>query len=296
VRSLLFVPGDSPAKLDKALASGADVLLVDLEDSVGGEAKAKARDTAREFLLAARAREGRPRLFVRVNGLETGLTDADLDAVMQAAPEGVLLPKSLTGADIQHVAAKLAVREAENELPDGVTRILALATESGQALFGMASYRRCSHRLAGLAWGAEDLAADLGAETNRLPDGSYADPYRLARTLTLAAAAAAQVVAIDTVYTAFRDTEGLRREAEQARRDGFGAKLAIHPAQVPVINEVFTPTPEAVARARRIVAAFADNPGCGVISLDGTMLDLPHLKQAERLLSRADGPTEGPAG
>jgi citrate lyase subunit beta/citryl-CoA lyase len=286
MRSLLFVPGDSPAKLDKAMGSGADVLLVDLEDSVRGEAKARARLTARDFLMTARAQESRPRLYVRVNGLDTGLTDADLDAVMQAGPEGVLLPKSLTGADIQHLAAKLAVREAENELEDGATRILALATESGQALFAMGSYRRSSHRLAGLAWGAEDLAADLGAESNRLPDGAYADPYRLARALTLAAAAAAEVVAIDGVYTAFRDTEGLRREAEQARRDGFGAKLAIHPAQVPVINAVFTPTPEAIARARRIVDAFAADPARGVVAVDGTMLDMPHLKQAERLLAR----------
>lgn len=286
MRSLLFVPGDNPSKLDKAMASGADVLLVDLEDSVGGNAKARARDTARDFLLSARERQGRPRLYVRVNGLDSGLTDADLDAVMEAGPEGILLPKSLTGADIQHLAAKLAVREAEYDLPDGATRVLALATESGQALFGMGSYRRCSHRLTGLAWGAEDLAADLGAETNRRPDGRYSDPYRLARTLTLAAAAAAQVVAIDTVHTAFRDLEALRAEAEQARSDGFGAKLAIHPAQVPVINEVFTPAPDAIARAKRIVAAFAAEPGRGVIALDGTMLDLPHLKQAERLLAR----------
>jgi citrate lyase subunit beta/citryl-CoA lyase len=287
MRALLFVPGDSARKLDKAMQSGADVLIVDLEDSVSREGKESARLTARDFLREAMPSAGRPTIYVRVNGLESGLADGDLDAVMSHGPDGILLPKAIAGADVQHLAAKLAVREAEHDLPDGATRIIALATETARSLFGMGSYRGCSHRLAGLAWGGEDLAADLGAESNRLPDGTYADPYRLARSLTLVAAAAAEVPAIDTVFTDFRDLNGLRAEAEAARRDGFAAKLAIHPDQVAVIREVFTPTPEALAHARRIVDAFAAQPGRGVVALDGRMYDIPHLRQAERLLARA---------
>ena len=182
---------------------------------------------------------------------------------------------------------KLAVREAENGLADGSTRILAIATESARALFGFASYIGASWRLEGLAWGGEDLAADLGAETNRLPDGAYAGPYALARTLTLVGAVAAEAQPIDAVYTRFRDLDGLRAEALAARRDGFEAKMAIHPAQVAVINEAFSPSAELLARARAIVAAFAAAPEAGVVALDGAMLDLPHLKQAKRLLKIA---------
>src|SRR5919202_1056978 len=240
MRSLLFVPGDSPRKLAKGLESGADALILDLEDSVGPDAKAEARGVTARVLAEAGAN---PLLFVRVNALDTGLTDADLDAVLPGRPHGVVLPKAVSGADVP--------------------------------------------RLDGLAWGGEDLSADIGAETNRLPDGSYAEPYRLARTLTLVAAAAAEAQAIDTVFTNFRDPEGLRREAELAVRDGFTAKMAIHPAQVPVINEAFTPSPDAVRRAEAVVAAFAREPGAGVVGLDGRMLDRPHLRQAQRLLDRA---------
>jgi len=286
MRSLLFVPGDTPKKLDKGLASGADVLLVDLEDSVAPPAKPAARETARDFIAAAKAQPGRPLLYVRVNALDSGHIDADLDVVMQAGPDGIMLPKSTSGVDVQHLAAKLAVREAENALPDGATRIVAIATETARSLFHMGTYAGASHRLAGLTWGAEDLAADLGAETNRLADGSYADPYRLARTLALAAAHAGELTAIDTVYTDFRNDAGLEAETQAARRDGFSAKMAIHPAQVPIINAVFTPSPEAVAHARRIVEAFAADPGAGVIGLDGKMIDRPHLRQAQRVLAR----------
>lgn len=289
MRSLLFVPGDNARKLEKGLDSGADALLLDLEDSVSLEAKAAARAQVRAFLGEVRERPGRPRLFVRINALDSGLVDADLDEVMPAAPDGIMLPKSISGVDVQHLAAKLAVREAESGLPDGATRVIAIATETARSLFHMGTYRGASHRLAGLTWGAEDLAADLAAETNRLPDGGYADPYRLARTLTLFAAHAAEVDPIDTVFTAFRDEAGLRSEAEQARRDGFGGKMAIHPAQVPVINAVFTPSPEAIAHARAIVEAFTREPDKGVISIDGKMIDRPHLRQAERILARAGG-------
>ncbi len=287
MRSLLFVPGDDEKKLAKALASGADALIVDLEDSVALSAKPAARATAAAFLREARALAPRPRLFVRVNPLDGGLADADLEAVMPAAPDAIVLPKSLGGASVQQLGAKLAVHEAEHGLADGATRILAIASETARALFGFESYIGCSRRLEGLAWGGEDLSADLGAETNRLPDGAYAAPYQLARTLTLIGAVAAGVSAIDAVATNFRDAEGLRAEALGARRDGFTAKMAIHPAQIPVINEVFTPSAEALAHARAVIAAFAAAPGAGVVSLDGEMLDLPHWTRAKKALARA---------
>ena len=286
MRSALFVPGDDERKLAKALLSGADALIVDLEDSVAHSAKERARAIAADFLRAAASQNPRPRLFLRVNPLESGLTDADLDAVMPSAPEGILLPKSLGGASVQQLGVKLAVREALFGLGDGATRIVAIATESARALFGMDSYRGCSQRLEGLAWGGEDLSADLGAESNRLPDGAYAGPYSLARNLALLSATAANVAPIDSVFTNFRDQEGLRNEAIAARRDGFWTKMAIHPAQIPVINEVFTPTPEALARARAIIAAFDAAPGAGVVALDGEMLDRPHQLRAQRTLAR----------
>ena len=287
MRSLLFVPGDDVKKLARALTSGADALIVDLEDSVAEARKPAARACAAAFLAESRRLATCPRLYVRVNPLASGLTAADLGAVFPAAPDGVVLPKCLGGADVQRLGANLAVREAEHGLIDGSTRIVAIATESARALFGFASYRGASGRLEGLAWGGEDLSADIGAETNRLPDGAYAAPYALARTLTLVGAVAAEARPIDAVYTNFRDLDGLRAEALAARRDGFVAKMAIHPAQVPIINEVFSVSPEAIARARAVVAAFEAAPGAGVVALDGEMLDLPHLKRAKRLLDSA---------
>jgi citrate lyase subunit beta/citryl-CoA lyase len=286
MRSALFVPGDDEKKLAKALASAADALIVDLEDSVAYAAKARARSIAAEFLRAAASQTPRPRLFLRVNPLESGLTDADLDAVMPAAPECIVLPKSMGGASVQQLGVKLAVREALFGLADGATRIVAIATESARALFGVESYCECSARLEGLAWGGEDLSADLGAESNRLPDGAYAGPYFLARNLTLLGATAAGVTPIDSVFTNFHDLEGLRAEAIGARRDGFWAKMAIHPAQISVINEVFTPTAEALDRANAIIAAFEAAPGAGVVALDGEMLDKPHQLRAQRMLAR----------
>ncbi|MGN6095066.1 MAG: HpcH/HpaI aldolase/citrate lyase family protein [Bosea sp. (in: a-proteobacteria)] len=287
MRSLLFVPGDSPKKQQKGLESGADALILDLEDSVALDAKPQARAITLDFLRTARALPSRPRLIVRINGLTTGLSEADLDAVMPGAPDAIMLPKSEGGIDVGHLAAKIAVREAEADLPDGATGILPIATENGKGVFGLGTYARASHRLMALTWGAEDLSADLGAETNRLEDGSYADPYRLARTLTLFGASAAQVDAIDSVFTNFRDEAGLRAECVAARRDGFTGKMAIHPAQVAPINEVFAPSPEALAKAEQIIALFAANPGAGVIGLHGEMLDRPHLIRAERLVTRA---------
>ncbi len=286
MRSLLFVPGDSRKKLDKALTSGADVLLIDLEDSVDLGAKENARRTTSDFIAEHRRDTERPRLYVRVNGLTTGMIDVDLDGVMKAAPDGIVLPKAVGGADVAHLGAKLAVREAEFGLDDGATRILAIATENAAGVFALGTFAGASHRLMGLTWGGEDLSADLGAETNRSEDGAYTDPYRLARSLTLFGAAAAGVDAVDSVFTNFRDMEGLAAECRTARRDGFVAKMAIHPAQVPVINEAFTPSAEAIERAKAVIEAFKANPGAGVVGINGEMLDRPHLLRAERILKR----------
>ena len=287
MRSLLFVPGDSPKKLEKGMNSGADVLLIDLEDSVALDSKAEARSITAAFLSEQGKDTERPRLFVRVSGLTTGLIDADLDGVMRSAPDGIVLPKAVGGADVAHLGAKLAVREAEFGLVDGATRILAIATETAAGVFALGTFAGASHRLMGLTWGGEDLSADLGAETNRGEDGTYTDPYRLARSLTLLGAAAAGVDAIDSVFTNFRDMAGLEAECRAARRDGFVAKMAIHPAQVPVINEAFTPSPEAVERAQAVIEAFKAHPGAGVVGVNGEILDRPHLLRAERLLRRA---------
>lgn len=287
LRSLLFVPGDDERKLAKALASGADALLIDLEDSVSAARKPAARGLAASFIRASLAIPARPRLFVRINAHATGLVGDDLDAVMPAGPDGVMLPKSQSGDDVSLLSAKLAVREAENALPDGRTAIIAIATETARSLFHMGSYVGVSQRLAGLTWGAEDLSADLGAQASRLDDGTYADPYRLARALCLLAACAAEAAPIDTVFTNFRDMQGLRAECLAARRDGFSGKMAIHPDQVEVINAAFTPSESAVARARRIVELFAADPDAGVIGLDGEMLDRPHLRRAQRTLDAA---------
>jgi citrate lyase subunit beta / citryl-CoA lyase len=283
MRSLLFVPADSAKKLDSAMRSGADALIVDLEDSVAPDNKATARASAAAFLKNATAR---PYMIVRVNSLQTGLTDADLDAVVPAKPDAIMLPKAEGGASVMHADAKLAVREAINGLPDGHIKILPIATETAASLFLAGTFGGASARLLGLTWGAEDLSAELGAQTNRDAQGRFLDPYRLARALCLVGASAAQVPAIDTVYVDFRDSDGFRRECEEALRDGFTGKMAIHPAQVPIINEVFTPSAEAIARAKAVIDAFAANPGAGVVNIGGVMFDQPHLTRAKRLLDR----------
>jgi citrate lyase subunit beta/citryl-CoA lyase len=287
MRSALFVPGDSSAKLAKAMGAGADALILDLEDSVAAERKQAARETTLAFLQDARKKESCPALMVRVNALDTGLIDADLDGIAAGRPDAIVLPKAEGGAAIAHLDAKLTAREAIHGLPDGEIGIVAIATETARALFVAGTYGGASPRLTGLSWGAEDLSADLGAETNRDGEGRFTEPFRLARNLCLAAAAAAKIQAIDTVFVDFRDPAGLKREAEEARRDGFTGKLAIHPGQVQTINEVFTPSPAAITKARAVIAAFAQNPGAGVVGIEGVMYDRPHLERAKRLLARA---------
>jgi citrate lyase subunit beta / citryl-CoA lyase len=286
MRSFLFTPADSAKKLEKAMTSGADAVIVDLEDSIAFDGKARARDSAAAFLKETVAVKSRPYLLVRVNGLQTGLTDADLDAIVPARPDAVMLPKAEGGASVVHADAKLAAREAQNNLPDGHIKIVALATETAAALFLTGTFSGSSARLTGLTWGAEDLSAELGAQANRDAAGRFLDPYRLARVLCLAGAASAQIPAIDTVYVDFRNSEGFRRECEEACRDGFLGKMAIHPAQVPIINEVFAPSADALARAQSIIDAFAAQPGAGVVGIGGLMFDRPHLARAEQLLAR----------
>src|SRR5215471_3884639 len=287
MRSLLFVPADSPGKLGKALDCGADALILDLEDSVAPERKEAARAGAAAFLAQTLAMQERPRLIVRVNGLATGLIDDDLAAVVPARPDAIMLPKAEGGPSVVHADAKLCAREALHGLAEGAIQIVAIATETALALFVAGTYRGASPRLAALTWGAEDLSAELGAEANRDAQGRFLDPYRLARTLCIAAAAAANAPALDTVYVDFRNHAGLRRECEEARRDGFIGKMAIHPGQVATINDVFTPGPDAIARAQAIITAFAAAPGAGVVGIGGVMYDRPHLAKAERLLARA---------
>jgi len=287
MRSLLFTPADGGKKLDKALTCGADAVIVDLEDSIASNRKGQARASAAAFLKAAAGEAKRPFLCVRINGLATGLIDADLDAVVQAGPDAIMLPKAEGGAALLHADAKLSAREAIAGLTHGHIKIIVMAIETAAGLFLAGTFRQKSARLIGVSWGAEDLAAELGAETNREADGRYTAPYVLARTLCLAAAATAEVQPIETIYMDYRDTEGLKRDSETARRDGFTGRLAIHPLQVPIINEVFTPSAAALANARAIVAAFAASPGAGVVGIEGVMYDRPHLARAQQLIARA---------
>jgi citrate lyase subunit beta/citryl-CoA lyase len=286
MRSLLFVPADGGPKLDKAMASGADAVILDLEDSIAPERKSHARAAALEYLKAAKAKKDRPRLLVRINGLDTGMTDADLDAVVAGAPDAVLFPKAEGGATVTHLDAKLTAREAIAGLPEGSIKILAQTVESAMGLFTAGTYRNSSARLIGMTWGPEDLSSELGAEANREADGTLTEPYRLARSYCLFGAAAAKVPAIETIHVNFRDADVLRRDTEMARRDGFTGRLAIHPAQVPVINEVFTPTQDQIEKAKALVAAFAAQPGAGTIGIGGKMYDRPHLLRAQALLAR----------
>ena len=285
MRSLLFVPGHDERKLAKALESGADALIVDLEDSVPDAGKPRARSVCAEFVTAHRDRLP---LFVRVNALSTSMLLDDLAAVVRTRPDGIVLPKCEGVRDVARVEAYLEALERRDGVPGGALRILAIATETAAALFEMGSYAHAGPRLCALMWGGEDLAADVGAMTNR-SDGVYSPPFALARSLCLFGATAAGVPAVDSVYTDFRDEQGLRAEAEAAVAAGFGAKAAIHPAQVAVINAAFTPDAAALERARAIVAAFAAQPGAGAVNLGGRMFDRPHLRAAERLLERAQG-------
>jgi len=276
LRSLLFVPGDRPDRMEKALGSGADALILDLEDAVAASAKPEARQAVRAFL----ERERSTALWVRINPLDGAEAERDLDAVLAGSPGGIVLPKAEGGASVAELARRLGERG------DVAAQIIAIATETPAAIFQLGTYGG-AERLAGLTWGAEDLPAAIGASTSREEDGRYTPPYELARSLCLFGAAAAGVAPIETVYPAFRDLEGLAAYAARARRDGFTGMMAIHPAQVPVINAAFTPSAAEIEHARAVVAAFEANPGAGALSLDGKMIDRPHLVQAQRMLAAA---------
>jgi len=274
-RSWLFVPADSNKKMMKALASEADAVIFDLEDSVAPAHKA----LARELLgLLPERRDGEPERWVRINPIGTDAHDEDLDILDDLAIDGVVLPKCENGDDVADFCAAYAPRH----LP-----VHAIVTETAASLFGLLSYREAGSSLAAMSWGAEDLSAALGAASKYAANGELAFTYKLARSLCLAGAVAAEVQPVDGVFADFRDEEGLRAEAETAAREGFTGKLAIHPAQVAIINAAFTPSEQDVAHARAIVAAFEAQPDAGVLSVDGKMVDLPHLTQARRVLERA---------
>ena len=282
-RSMLFVPGDADRKIERGLASGADALILDLEDSVAPDRKAAARERVRQALQQASPGH---RIWVRVNSLQSGLVLDDLTAVVPARPFGVVLPKCEGRIGLQQLAHYLDAFEAAAKLEAGSTRILVIATETARSLFALGEYSGVSARLWGLTWGGEDLSADVGSLGNRSGD-RYTEPYRLARSLCLFAAAAAGVRAIDAVCTDLRNEPLLRSEASEGFRDGFSGKLAIHPAQVEPINKGFSPDPATLEWARKVVDLFQAQPGSAAFSLDGKMVDVPHLRLAERLLGKA---------
>lgn len=281
LRSLLFVPGDRPERFEKAAASGADAIILDLEDSVSLANKEQARTAVADYLSGER----QTFILVRVNPLDSHFTAADVAAIIGARPDAIMLPKADGASSIAQLDTIL---RSEGAADASLPAILPIATETPQAIFTLGSYREVKDRLLGLTWGAEDLPAAIGASTSREADGSYTAPYQLARSLTLFAAHGAGTAAIDTVFPAIKDGDGLARYAATARRDGFTGMMAIHPSQVEPINAAFTPNAEELERAHAIVEAFNNNPGAGVLQIDGKMIDAPHLKQARHILSLAD--------
>lgn len=278
MRSLLFVPGDRPERFGKAAASGADAVIIDLEDSVSLANKAKARDELGRY---GPCRPSSPPLFVRINPAGGASFADDLEAVRLAAPDGIVLPKCEGAQTVTLLVQKLREQGCE------MVPILPIATETPAAIFQLTTFAQVSDLLCGLTWGAEDLPAAIGATTSREEDGRYTPPYETVRSLALFAAHAAGVAAIETVYPDFRNEAGLRAYAARGRRDGFCGMMAIHPGQVPVINQAFTPDQAEVDGARAIVEAFRAKPEAGVLEIGGRMLDLPHLKTALRILSLA---------
>lgn len=280
---MLFVPGDSRRKFDKAVTTSADMLILDLEDSVAASRKAEARGIATGMLTVS----PRPmKLFVRVNAFDTGETLRDLAAVMPQRPDGIVLPKCRNGDDVRQLALYLDAFEAASGIKQGETAILAIVTETAEALFGLGSYRNTSPRLCAMMWGGEDLAASLGASENR-SNGQWHGPYVMARNLCLAGAAAAGVAAIDTVSTEIGNVDRIGEEAREARRDGFAGKAVIHPSHVDAVNAAFSPGEAEIAWAQRIINAFAASPDAGVVKIDEKMIDKPHLRAAERIVAAA---------
>ncbi len=285
MRSLMFVPGDSARKFAKARSGAADALILDLEDSVSLDAKETARVETRAMLTGPRNRQ---KLYVRVNAFDTGLALEDLAAVLPLQPDGIVLPKCRDVDDVEKLSHYLDAFEAAHGIAAGSTRIIVVATETAASIFGLSSYVRQNSRLWGLMWGAEDLAASVGAMTNNV-GGIITEPFRLARNLCLMAAASAGVVAIDAVCTAISDLDRVAVEANEARRDGFSAKAIIHPSHIDIVNDAFSPKPEEIAWAEQVIAAFTADPQAGVVKIDGKMIDKPHERTARRIITMARG-------
>ena len=285
IRSFLFIPGDSEKKLAKLDTSGADAVILDLEDAVAPSNKSAARELVAEALVSRPKENRAPQIWVRINPFDTGLTLEDLAAVIPGAPNGIMQPKINGSDDVEVLSYYLDALEVQAGIERGSTKILPVATETAIAPFRLSEFAsRRLGRLAGLTWGAEDLSAALGASTNLGPDGQWDFTYRMVRSLCLMAAHAAGVQAIETLYVDFRDEEGLRHSSRSARAEGFSGRIAIHPVQVAGINESFSPSPEEVAFAEKIVSAFETSPGLGSVGIDGKMYDIPHLKSARRTL------------
>ncbi|MES2978547.1 MAG: CoA ester lyase [Pseudomonadota bacterium] len=287
LRSLLFIPGDSERKMAKGATSGADALILDLEDSVAASRTQIARETVLAYLKSRpHGQRDSQQLWVRINPLTTPAALKDL-MVVAGAPDGILLPKVDSGSDVTQLSHYLDALEVREGVAEGTVRIMPVASETPRSLFTLGSYEGRSARLCALTWGAEDIAAALGASTNRRPDGEYESVYEMARTLCLAGAVAAGVQPIDTIWSNFGDEAGLVRDSMLGRQRGFTGKMAIHPNQVAAINAAFTPSDEELAFSQKVVDLFEQNPGLGTIGLDGKMLDMPHLKQAQRVLALA---------
>ncbi|MES2415552.1 MAG: CoA ester lyase [Pseudomonadota bacterium] len=284
VRSMLFIPADSERKLAKGDATGADALILDLEDAVAPSRTHIAREMAVAYLRERKDRK--QQLWVRINPLSKPAALLDL-VVVAGAPDGIVLPKVDSAADIVQLSHYLDALEVREGVAQGSIRIMPVATETAKSLFTLGSYEGCSSRLSGLTWGAEDIAAALGASTNRRPDGEYDTVYQLARSMCLAGAVAAGVQPIDTIWADFSDEAGLVRDSVAARQRGFTGKIAIHPGQVAAINAAFSPSADELAWSRKVVDLFEANPGMGTVGLEGKMLDMPHLKQARRVLELA---------
>lgn len=283
-RSWLFAPGDSEKKMTKAMEGPTDIVLIDLEDAVATENKITARSSVHDFIKANP--EQRRRLWVRINPFDGPYTLGDLAAVIPANPGGIMLPKVYGRQEVEKLDHVLSALEVANGIEEGSTPVIVLITETAEAMFRTGDYKGAP-RVVALTWGAEDLADSIGATTNKNPDGSYIFTCELARSLTVLGAAAAGVTPIETISADFKDLEALRVRAERVRREGFRGMLAIHPAQIEVINAAFTPTEAEIAEAQEIVDVFAANPGVGAIGWKGGMLDRPYLSRAQQLLKLA---------
>ena len=286
IRSFLFSPGDNEKKMGKASGIGADSVILDLEDSVAESRKSIAREMVSEFLLS----ETKPTVeyYVRVNPMDSTFCKEDVAKIIPSRPKGIMLPKANGAHDVKVLVSYLDILEAEHGIIPNSIKILPVATETAAAVFTLGEYADVTSRLSGLTWGAEDLGAAVGASVNLQPDKDWTTPYQMVRSLCLFGAHAAEVQAIDTVMADFRDLEQLKKVSDNARQDGFTGKMAIHPAQVPVINEAFSPSLEELEHARAVLALFEENPNAGTLQLDGKMIDKPHIVQASRIVALAE--------